>query len=157
MDKERKTTLVPKCQRKWLLTIWHYGAPHHRGCHHSSLGSKEWNITVLKFAFIESKQFQIFPPDRFQRKLFPNLFLAFKTPTIMDLPTTPKNSMISASFEAGLRYLQKNCNKDFGIDSWYATRVDFTETREVGLHGYEPCQFNGSSSFFFLLGKRSVK
>jgi len=141
MDKERKTTLVPKCQRKWLLTIWHYGAPHHRGRHHSPLGSKERNITVLKFAFIESRKLQIFQPDCFQRTLFPNLFLAFKTPIIMDLGTTPKSSMISASFETWLRYLQTTATKTSVLTTgmqtvWFLQKqgkLVYTDMSLVGL------------------------
>ena len=154
MDKEKKIILFPKCQRQWLLKIWHYDAPHKRGRHHSPLGSKEWNIAVLKFRVHwgggkKKNQFQIFPPNGFQRKLFPNLFLAFKTPTIMNLGTTPKSSMISASFYARLRYLQTAATKTSVLtivmqSVWILQKqgkLVYTDMRLVF--------FNGNSNFSF--------
>jgi hypothetical protein len=43
--------------------------------------------------------------------------------------------------------------KYFGVYNWFANRVAFTETTEVGLHGYEICPFQRNSSFSFSVRK----
>ena len=157
MGKEQKIILVPKWQRQWLPTIWHFAAPHHRGRHYCPLGSKEWNVEMLKFAFIESKQFQIFPPDGFQRTLFPNLFLTLKKPTAMDLRTTPKSSMISASFEARHRYLQTAATKTSVLTIGMQTVWLLQKQGKLVYRDMRLVFLNGTSSFSFSAQKSISK
>jgi hypothetical protein len=89
--------------------------------------------------------------------MFPNLFLAFKTPTIMDLRTTPKSSMISASFEARLRYLQRAATKTSLLTIVMRTMWLLQKQGKLVYTDMRLVFFDGNSSFSFSARKAISK